>query len=174
LDEEAAVRLAEKAAADAKKAQQDAQVKLFTDTYGGHRKAEAEKLQKMQAAAAKARATPAPPKPKAIYYYAERTVMCVNFPGGPQNGLTVACGGSGNYLGGYVSDAAFLATQTDCKARKLGVFNVERSGARYYGCGFGHGAFESREDAMKLYPNFIPNRTIFACDAVQLKCDRLP
>lgn len=115
-----------------------------------------------------------PPKPKALFYYAEATVMCVDFPGGPQGGLAVSCGNSGNGLGGYRSDAAFLATRPDCMARTLGVFNVERSGARYYGCGFGYGASRSPEDAKKLYPNFIPNRTIFACDVAQSKCDRRP
>jgi hypothetical protein len=112
-----------------------------------------------------------PPKPKAKFYYAEATVMCVDFPGGPQRGLTVSCGNGGNGLGGYASDGAFLATRPDCKARKLGVFNVERSGARYYGCGFGYGAARSPEDAMKIYPNFIPNRTIFVCDVAQSRCD---
>ncbi|MBA3040888.1 MAG: hypothetical protein KJ690_04565 [Alphaproteobacteria bacterium] len=115
-----------------------------------------------------------PPRPRTLYYYAEATVMCVDFPGGQQNGLAVACGNSGNGLGGYRSDAAFLATRPDCMARNLGVFNVERSGARYYGCGFGYGAANSPEDARKSYPNFIPNRTIFACDVVQSRCDRRP
>lgn len=59
---------------DAEKARRDSEVKVFTDQYGAHRQAEAQRLQAMRAAAAAAKVSPvSPTKPADVS-------KCVNDP----------------------------------------------------------------------------------------------
>lgn len=107
-------------------------------------------------------------------YYPEEVVYCWDPPGGPygpDKRLKVTCGRNfgAEGGGGYASDQAFIGTVSDCAGRPVGSATIPPGlSARAYGCGWGAGAAQSREDAARRVR--VAGAQIFTCLGIRPRC----